>query len=82
MRYKLAYLCFGLSSLFLGLGKMIRSGPMIVCDCLTLPGWFILDCHLIEQVPLKGGLRGFDWHTYLLPDEYVKQMDKLKRRYK
>jgi len=59
MRYKLAHLCFGLSSLFLGLGKMIRSGPMIVCDCLTLPGWFILDCHLIEQAPPEEWIEGF-----------------------
>lgn len=82
MRYKLAYLCFGLASCLIGVGKFIRSGPTVVCDCLTLPGWFILDCRLIEQVPLEKGVIGFEWNTYELPVEYVKQMNRLMQKYR
>ena len=76
MRRKLSYMCFGLSSFFLGLGKFLRGGKTIICDPLTLSGWFVIDCSLIKQSGLKNG---FQWETWALPETYVKDMDKLKR---
>lgn len=84
MRHELAYLCFGLSSFFRVLGKMVRSGPTILVDSLSMKGWFIIDCYLIEQVPLGKGitgfLKGFEWHTYPMPDDWVKQVNKYKEK--
>ena len=74
MKYKLAYLFLGLSSWFKFMGKMTLSRG-IVCDVLTLPGYFIIDCHIIKQTGMKNG---FQWETWLLFDQYIKDMNRLK----
>ena len=82
MRHKIAHTCFALSSVFKALGKVIiAKEKTIVVDALTLPGWFVLDNHIIHQVVLKSKkLIGFEWHTYLMPEAWITEMDKLKRR--
>ena len=78
MRHKLAYLLFGLSSLFKGLGKaVITKENMIVVDMLTLPGYFIVDCHLMKNTKLENG---FQRETWRLPDQYIEDMNKLRRK--
>jgi len=53
---------------------------MIAVCILPLPGWFILDECIIHQTPLKDKkLIGFDWHYWPMPDEWVKEMWKLKK---
>jgi len=76
MKYRIACLFLGLSSWFKFIGKaMVPKG--IVCDVLTLPGYFILDCHIIKQTGLKNG---FQWETWLLFDQYIDDMNKLKNK--
>ncbi len=60
---------------------VISKEKTIVVDALTLPGWFVLDCHMIHQTPLLTDVmkNGFTWDTYPMPDAWNKQMDKLKR---
>jgi len=81
-RRKLAYLCFALSSCFRGLGKLIiTKESTIVCDALTLPGWFILDEMMIQQLPLFNHhmlKNGFEWRYWPMPDEWCKVMQELK----
>ena len=61
--------------LFRGMGKLCRGGKTIVCDPLTLPGWFIMDCHIIKQTGFKNG---FQWETWSMPEQWMQDMDKLK----
>jgi len=75
IRYKIAYALFGLSSLCKFLGKVvITKDHTIIVDALTLKGYFIVDCHMIKHTTLK---KGFQWETWLLPDQYIKDMNKL-----
>ena len=68
LRQKIAYIFFGLASLFKFLGKITRSDVTVICDPLTLPGWFVLDGCLIEIVDYKGQkLKGSEWHRITMP---------------
>jgi hypothetical protein len=82
MRRKLAYLLFGLSSLCKALGKLvINKEQTIVVDALTLPGWFVLDECIIHQINIgRKGFPGFEWHWWSMPDEWCKEMRRLKHR--
>lgn len=76
---KLAKILFWLSSVFKALGKLCI-GKYIVVDVLSLPGWFIMDEVIIYESPLKDKkLIGFNWDYFSMPDEWCRQMQKLKR---
>jgi len=81
-RRGIAKILFGLSSVCKSLGKYILTKEKtIVCDALSLPGWFILDKCMIYQIPLENEkLVGFEWHTYSMPDEWCDTMDKMSGR--
>jgi hypothetical protein len=74
IRRKFAYLLLGISSWFKFSGKVLLSKGIVV-DVLTLPGYFIVDCHMIKQTSIKGG---FQWETWSLPDQYFEDMNELK----
>ena len=63
-------------------GKLVApKEKTIVCDALTLPGWFILDNCMIHQVMMSHKkLIGFEWHTYPMPNEWIAEMEKLKAK--
>ena len=81
MRIHLAHLCFALSSVFRFFGKMIiTKEKSIVCDALTLPGWFILDEMMIQQVAFNNTkLIGFEWKCWPMPEQWCEQMWGLKK---
>jgi len=81
-RTKLSNFCFGISSLFKGLGILFRTkDKTILVAVLPLPGWFILDECIIHQMPLKNKkLIGFDWYYWPMPDEWIMEMQKQKRK--
>jgi len=82
VRLRIARACFALSSLFRFFGKMIiTKEKSIVCDALTLPGWFILDEMMIQQVALSDHhmlKNGFEWRYWPMPEEWCRQMYGLK----
>ena len=82
MRHKLAHILFSLSSVCKALGKLIITREKtIVVDALTLPGWFVLDNCMIHQVMMSSKkLVGFEWHTYSMPAEWCREMEKLKSK--
>ena len=82
MRRRIAYFCFFLSSVFKGLGKfVITKEKTILVDALSLPGWFIIDNCLIYQSNFNDGkLLGFQWETFTLPDQWITQLNNLKRK--
>ena len=86
MRQRTAFVLFCLSSWLIFLGKAIRSkDKSIIVDALTLPGWFIVDENITQVTgPLetKHLKNGFTWKFWDMPDEYIKQMRKLKTKYK
>ena len=83
LRQKIAYIFFGLASLFKFLGKITRSDVTVICDPLTLPGWFVLDGCLIEMVEYKDHkIKGTEWHSYPMPDDWCKQMKEYGRNKK
>ena len=82
MRLKIALILLSISSIFKFFGKLvIPKEKTIVCDVLTLPGWFVLDNCIIHQVMMSSKkLIGFEWHTYSMPKEWCQQMDMLKSK--
>ena len=83
LRQKIAYIFFGLASLFKFLGKITRSEVTVICDPLTFPGWFVLDGCLIEMVEYKDHkIKGTEWHSYPMPDDWCKQMNEYGRNKK
>ena len=74
--YKIARLLFVLSSMLKAAGKLILPQG-ILCDCLSLPGWFIIDGMIIHQTPITGNLVGFQWDYWPMPEIELK---KLKRK--
>ena len=76
IRRYIAYILFGLSSLCKSLGKhIITKEKTVVVDALTLPGYFIIDCYLVKNTKL---MKGFQLETWLLPEQYIKDMNKEK----
>ena len=84
LRYNISCFLLWLSSILKSAGKIVRSkDKTIVCDMLTLPGWFVLDSFLIYQEPIfnsKIFKNGFSWKCYKMPDEWNIQMNKLKEK--
>jgi len=81
IRVKLSNLFFGISSLFKALGTLIRTkDKTVLVAILPLPGWFILDECIIHQTPLESKkLIGFDWHYWPMPNDWIKEMQELKK---
>ncbi|MBW2636784.1 MAG: hypothetical protein JRC86_04555 [Deltaproteobacteria bacterium] len=77
IRLTLAYICFSLSSLFKGVGKLMAGGgKIIVVDALTLPGWFVSDDFLVHIVKSGVGVR---WDNYRMPIEWIREMEEAKK---
>jgi hypothetical protein len=77
MRQRAAYLMFGLSSLCKALGKLIITRERrIIVDALTLPGWFIVDDRIVCVAGIPGG---FEWRYWQMPNNYIEQLDEMKR---
>lgn len=82
MRFKIARTCLLLAGLFKFTAKMMLPG--IIVEMLTVPGWAIIECHMIKQSRIKNGKNsiiknGFECKCYEMPDEYCKDMEKLKK---
>ena len=84
IRHKIAYTLFGLSSLCKALAKLVVTKERtIVCDALSLPGWFILDECIIHHITVRHkGFPGFEWRYWSMPDEYCRQLRILKHKEK
>jgi len=56
---------------------------MIVVDILSFPGWFIVDECIIHQTPIPDfKLIGFQWDYWPMPDDWTKEMQRLKNEFK
>jgi len=80
LRRKAAMVLFWLSSVLKACGKLMMSNRTIVCDCLSLPGWFILDECIIHQTAVSGKLIGFEWTYWPMPELWIIELNKLKRK--
>ena len=79
MRRKLSHMLLAASSWLKACSKKLLPKG-VVCDCLTLPGWFILDEMIIHQTPIAGKLIGFQWDYWPMPEPWIIEMRKLKRK--
>lgn len=78
MRYKLACACLSMASLFKFAAKIIAPG--IIVEAFPIPGWFIVDRCIIKHVVINDQrIKGFEWRTWGMPDEWCKDMEKLKK---
>jgi len=80
IRHKIAMVLFWLSSVLKACGKLVIQDRTIVCDCLSLPGWFILDECIIYQTAISGKLIGFEWTYRPMPEDWCLEMTGLKLR--
>jgi len=78
LRQKAAMVLFWFSSVLKACGKLVIQDRTIVADCLSLPGWFILDECIIHKTPITGKLIGFEWDYWPMPDDWITQMKILK----
>jgi len=78
LRHKAAMFLFWFSSILKACGKLVIRDRTIVCDCLSLPGWFILDEMLIHQTAISGKLIGFEWMYWPMPELWITEMKALK----
>jgi len=78
LRQKAAMVLFWFSSVLKVCGKMVIQDRTIVADCLSLPGWFILDEMIIHQTPITGKLIGFEWTYWPMPEDWCREMKVLK----
>jgi len=78
MRLKTSNILLMLASWLKAFAMRLRGQTTFVKT--LIPGWFIIDCHLINQVSLtRDGFfkHGFEWRTYKLPDSWCEQVRKL-----
>ena len=69
---------FWFSSVLKVCGKMVIQDRTIVCDCLSLPGRFILDECIIHQTAITGKLIGFEWAYWPMPEPLITELKTLK----
>jgi len=79
IKTRIVHWLMALSSCLKACSKMLLPN-CVVCDCLTLPGWFILDECIIHQTPIVGKLVGFQWDYWPMPEPWIVEMNKLKRK--
>lgn len=79
MRFKIACTCLTVASLFKFAAKMMMPG--IIVESFPLPGWFIVDlCIIKHSVFNDAKIKGFEWRSWGMPDEYCNDMRKVMRR--
>lgn len=73
-----AYALIYIASWLTALAKHMMSPSTIAVAILPLPGWYVIDCHIIRQSLCLGRLRGVQWETWEMPAEWTKEMEKYK----
>lgn len=52
----------------------------VIIDVLSIPNWFIVDFCIVNEIAINDGMvKGFEWRTWRMPNEYCKDMEKLKK---
>jgi len=75
--YNRVHFFLWISSFFKYLALKSSKIPLI-CDALSIPGWFVMHEHIIHMTVLKNGKlsNGTQWDCYEMPDEWCNTISR------